>query len=250
MIKCPECQSEISDTATACPNCGCPIMSKSNKLKAETAMEKAEIYKTAFKQSVIISMIFSLINIILCIKILNRGNSNSIFELFSIFLNPSDSSIWEQVYFIKLYMMCIGIIFIINIITIGAIYIIKKKNHKLDLKSFNTYKTLLVLWSGYIVAYSSCTISYWKFGCGDVSLILIPIIVVMLLFTISKRILEFNKYKAIFIIYGICSSLAIIYNVICKYYSSPYMLLTLTTIIIPFIMGILWCFNTGKSKNI
>lgn len=25
LIKCPECQKEISEQATSCPNCGCPI---------------------------------------------------------------------------------------------------------------------------------------------------------------------------------------------------------------------------------
>ena len=25
IIKCPECGKEISDKASACPNCGCPI---------------------------------------------------------------------------------------------------------------------------------------------------------------------------------------------------------------------------------
>lgn len=26
LIKCPECEKEISEKATACPNCGCPIV--------------------------------------------------------------------------------------------------------------------------------------------------------------------------------------------------------------------------------
>ena len=25
LIKCPECGKEISDKATSCPNCGCPV---------------------------------------------------------------------------------------------------------------------------------------------------------------------------------------------------------------------------------
>ena len=25
LIKCPECGKEISDKASACPNCGCPV---------------------------------------------------------------------------------------------------------------------------------------------------------------------------------------------------------------------------------
>lgn len=32
LIKCPECGKEISDKATACPNCGCPVIpSKQNE---------------------------------------------------------------------------------------------------------------------------------------------------------------------------------------------------------------------------
>ena len=28
MIKCPECQKEVSDTAANCPNCGCPLLNE------------------------------------------------------------------------------------------------------------------------------------------------------------------------------------------------------------------------------
>ena len=28
LIKCPECGQEISDQATSCPNCGCPMKEK------------------------------------------------------------------------------------------------------------------------------------------------------------------------------------------------------------------------------
>lgn len=27
LIKCPECEKEVSDSAKCCPNCGCPIKS-------------------------------------------------------------------------------------------------------------------------------------------------------------------------------------------------------------------------------
>ena len=36
LIKCPECGKEMSDKATACPNCGCPI----NRIKTETEQDR------------------------------------------------------------------------------------------------------------------------------------------------------------------------------------------------------------------
>lgn len=39
LIKCPECQKEISDTAIACPNCGCPIANKT-----EPSNNKANVF--------------------------------------------------------------------------------------------------------------------------------------------------------------------------------------------------------------
>ena len=32
LIKCPECGKEISDKATSCPNCGCPIAAAKSEL--------------------------------------------------------------------------------------------------------------------------------------------------------------------------------------------------------------------------
>ena len=43
MIKCTECGKEISDKATACPHCGCPmteILSATKENKKEEAKEK------------------------------------------------------------------------------------------------------------------------------------------------------------------------------------------------------------------
>lgn len=45
LIKCPECGKEISDKATSCPNCGCPINAetlKSNTIQDQKEKEKAE----------------------------------------------------------------------------------------------------------------------------------------------------------------------------------------------------------------
>ena len=32
IIKCPECQKEISDTSTSCPNCGCPLSNETENI--------------------------------------------------------------------------------------------------------------------------------------------------------------------------------------------------------------------------
>ena len=31
LIKCPECGKQVSDKASSCPNCGCPVSSSNNK---------------------------------------------------------------------------------------------------------------------------------------------------------------------------------------------------------------------------
>lgn len=41
LIKCPECGKEISDRASTCPNCGCPIETEEKRTKIEIE-EKAE----------------------------------------------------------------------------------------------------------------------------------------------------------------------------------------------------------------
>lgn len=45
LIKCPECGKEISDKASACPNCGCPASEwkeKANEIEEDEAGEKAK----------------------------------------------------------------------------------------------------------------------------------------------------------------------------------------------------------------
>ncbi len=42
LIKCPECQKEISDKAVSCPNCGCPISLLTN-YSEDIATPEAEI---------------------------------------------------------------------------------------------------------------------------------------------------------------------------------------------------------------
>lgn len=46
IINCPECRKEISDKATTCPNCGCPIQSDDNlMLELDGVTDKVELYK-------------------------------------------------------------------------------------------------------------------------------------------------------------------------------------------------------------
>lgn len=35
LIKCPECEKEISDKATSCPNCGCPLQGRAINIVAK-----------------------------------------------------------------------------------------------------------------------------------------------------------------------------------------------------------------------
>jgi len=45
LIKCPECGREISDQASSCPNCGCPIKTTLLKSKATTIEKTGKQWK-------------------------------------------------------------------------------------------------------------------------------------------------------------------------------------------------------------
>ena len=42
LIKCPECGKEISDQATACPNCGCPVKQSTTPISNPQTSPKAK----------------------------------------------------------------------------------------------------------------------------------------------------------------------------------------------------------------
>jgi DNA-directed RNA polymerase subunit RPC12/RpoP len=48
LIRCPECDKEISDMATACPNCGAPISAgkkKGNKVRVDSVQYTSKVIK-------------------------------------------------------------------------------------------------------------------------------------------------------------------------------------------------------------
>jgi hypothetical protein len=49
LIKCPECGKEISDKASACPNCGCPIASRPTSIKVRCLSDDRKVRATVFK---------------------------------------------------------------------------------------------------------------------------------------------------------------------------------------------------------
>ena len=92
MIKCPECDREISDKAVSCPNCGCPI----KETKIETEQEKINVRR---KNKGEIFIFFGVISFIFSIYAYNT-TSKRIFGL-------SISAFWG----ISAVLIIIGIVF-------------------------------------------------------------------------------------------------------------------------------------------
>ena len=68
LINCPECGKEMSDSAAACPNCGCP---NPNNKKAKKKIDKKIIVPVCLVVVAIICVI-SLVGIILNLNPANR----------------------------------------------------------------------------------------------------------------------------------------------------------------------------------
>lgn len=49
LIKCPECNKEISDRASCCPNCGCPVASTPTSVKVRALSDDKGVHKMRFK---------------------------------------------------------------------------------------------------------------------------------------------------------------------------------------------------------
>ena len=82
MIKCPECGNEISDTAKACPICGCPI--KTEKLKRNLPK----------KVIAIMSVVIIIVLVIAVRSVTHRSNTSS---------NLTEK---EQIELSKIYSVC------------------------------------------------------------------------------------------------------------------------------------------------
>ncbi len=71
LIKCPECNAEISDQAIACPNCGCPIKKESTEKVVKTKkLKKIPAFVWAIPLVLVV--------VILMICILNRSKVDTI----------------------------------------------------------------------------------------------------------------------------------------------------------------------------
>ena len=61
LINCPECNNQVSDTATACPHCGAPVGSESHA--AGAALVTTQETSKKLKLHIILSLIFFWIGI-------------------------------------------------------------------------------------------------------------------------------------------------------------------------------------------
>ena len=69
MIKCPECQSEVSERANVCPKCGCPITDET-KAKAECERQQNEEKKKKILRGIII--VAGVFLLIVCFFVMHR----------------------------------------------------------------------------------------------------------------------------------------------------------------------------------
>lgn len=58
LIKCPECEKEISSKAKTCPHCGCPLESKEPKKEPKKRFSSKEYKMTGFICSIACSLLF------------------------------------------------------------------------------------------------------------------------------------------------------------------------------------------------
>jgi hypothetical protein len=74
MIKCPECGSDVSEKALACPKCGCPIDNLKNDMIDNKKFNKNYLYIGIF------ILLLIVITSVFVFKKINRPDSNGYFE--------------------------------------------------------------------------------------------------------------------------------------------------------------------------
>ncbi len=250
LIKCPECQKEISYTAIACPNCGCPIVSKENKQKQTKAMQKVKIYQTAFTHFAIIAIMAFVIRITddIRVVIMNRVGITLSKLWFTRSMEMSSLRLSQEFFYIR----NMNVIFLILLIVV-ILWLVKC--HKSNIKISDTHKTSLLIWSIYIILHNIFAVTYILEYNDFLTwfLCLTPVLLIagILLYAKVKLKLkiEVSKYKSIFAIYGIYTTLNIILDCT-TYYGGFYTWSSITIIIMPILMGIMWCFSGNKSKTI
>ncbi len=249
MIKCPECQKEISDTSTSCPNCGCPITSSANTLEQGTNVQ-TEIYKTAFIHSVMI-VLEAFILPIWTILLYNNGSILAFANLYG-----------ETNSYMHSYML--GFLFSV-LIFIEIFWITHCRKTKSNLRLADKCRTIFLMWSSYAIIYCICYGWYVKEYYDiihyssreylfsyiiDIAAIIVLIIIGIFLFV--KRA-DFKKYNIITIIWGIYALLVVVSIVCCSYSLSPYgtfFISAILTVPVSIIMGFLWGISSSKTKTI
>ena len=61
IIKCSECGKEISDKASMCPNCGCPVSAMESETKDDVGTNKDQIGKKKFNFITIVAIVVVMI---------------------------------------------------------------------------------------------------------------------------------------------------------------------------------------------
>jgi len=62
LIKCHECQNQVSSTATACPHCGAPIL---GSVGAGSPLSTVQLTSKSLKMQIILSLIVFFIGVLL-----------------------------------------------------------------------------------------------------------------------------------------------------------------------------------------
>ncbi len=229
IIKCPECQKEISNTSISCPNCGCPITSGISTLEQETKVQ-TEIYKTAFIHSVIIAI--------------------------ELIIFSSDSTLLKNI------IPCLGGyrgMFFNPILITGILCIMEFKKNTSNLNCIYKYKTMLLTWCFY--AFVNLTLDCIRFfswmrpllNSYSLSLciqdIVITIVSIIGIFIFVKGT-DLKKYISVFIVWGIYALLALGCDVMWRYFDNIVLIKGILTVLSSIPMGILWGVSSSKSKTI
>lgn len=72
LIKCPECNHEISDTATTCPNCGYPIKRKQH---VDTFKNSTQSFTQKYKKQIVVAIIILLLLVCGIIALIVKNNA-------------------------------------------------------------------------------------------------------------------------------------------------------------------------------
>ena len=165
LVKCKECNKEISDKAEKCPNCGCPISTK------EERRGKDENEKSQIKTGSILSLIANtlLLVMIICFIIfgmvspnIEDGTQNRGGTTVSVQLTPGTVS------FTYVIFLLISLIIALICVILNILYISKK------LKNMKLYKISFMILS--IIELVLSILSMGGFMCCGLIYLIYPII--------------------------------------------------------------------------